>query len=58
MLPVSAGPNEWGHTFWFREEFFAAPIHYGFVVGVWFALGAGASVVIRHLWQLYLLWGF
>jgi methane/ammonia monooxygenase subunit C len=32
MILVSVGFNEWGHTFWFREEFFAAPIHYGFVI--------------------------
>ena len=31
MILVSVGFNEWGHTFWFREEFFAAPIHWGFV---------------------------
>ena len=31
MIFVSVGFNEWGHTFWFREEFFAAPIHWGFV---------------------------
>jgi methane/ammonia monooxygenase subunit C len=41
MILVSVGFNEWGHTFWFREEFFAAPIHWGFVLGVWFALGVG-----------------
>lgn len=45
MILVSVGFNEWGHTFWFREEFFAAPIHYGFVVGVWFALGVGGILL-------------
>jgi len=29
MILVSVGFNEWGHTFWFREEFFAAPISLG-----------------------------
>ncbi len=45
MILVSVGFNEWGHTFWFREEFFAAPIHWGFVVGVWFALGVGGILL-------------
>lgn len=45
MIFVSVGFNEWGHTFWFREEFFSAPIHWGFVVGVWFALGVGGILL-------------
>lgn len=45
MILVSVGYNEWGHTFWYREEFFAAPIHYGFVIGVWFALGVGGILL-------------
>ena len=45
MIFVSVGFNEWGHTFWFREEFFAAPIHWGFVTGVWFALGVGGILL-------------
>jgi methane/ammonia monooxygenase subunit C len=31
--------NEWGHTFWFMEELFVAPLHYGFVFFGWSALG-------------------
>lgn len=45
MILVSVGFNEWGHTFWYREEFFAAPIHWGFVVGVWFALAVGGILL-------------
>jgi len=45
MILVSVGFNEWGHTFWFREEFFAAPIHWGFVIGGWFALGVGGILL-------------
>jgi methane/ammonia monooxygenase subunit C len=45
MLLVSVGFNEWGHTFWFREEFFAAPIHWGFVISGWFALGVGGILL-------------
>ncbi len=37
ILP-NVGLNEWGHTFWFMEEVFVAPLHYGFVVFGWFAL--------------------
>lgn len=54
MIFVSVGFNEWGHTFWFREEFFAAPIHWGFVTGVWFALGVGGILLqqVSRLIQL------
>ena len=45
MILVSVGFNEWGHTFWFREEFFAAPIHWGFVIGGWFALAVGGILL-------------
>ena len=45
ILP-NVGLNEWGHTFWFMEEVFVAPLHYGFVVFGWFALAA-AGVLIQ-----------
>ncbi|MGH6834095.1 MAG: bacterial ammonia monooxygenase, subunit AmoC [Methylocella sp.] len=51
MLLVCIGFNEWGHTFWFREEFFAAPIHWGFVVGVWFGLGV-AGILLQQVSRL------
>ncbi len=41
MIFVAVGFNEWGHTFWFREELFGAYMHYAFVIGVWFALAVG-----------------
>jgi methane/ammonia monooxygenase subunit C len=31
MILPNVGLNEWGHTFWFMEELFVAPLHYGFV---------------------------
>lgn len=34
VLP-NLGLNEWGHTFFYAEELFAAPIHWGFVVFGW-----------------------
>jgi methane/ammonia monooxygenase subunit C len=49
MIFVSVGFNEWGHTFWFREEFFAAPK--GFVTGVWFALGVG-GILLQQVTRL------
>ncbi len=39
MIVPNVGLNEWGHTFWFMEELFVAPLHYGFVFFGWFALG-------------------
>ena len=38
MILPNVGLNEWGHTFWFMEELFVAPLHYGFVFFGWFAL--------------------
>jgi methane/ammonia monooxygenase subunit C len=40
MILPNVGLNEWGHTFWFMEELFVAPLHYGFVFFGWMALGA------------------
>jgi methane/ammonia monooxygenase subunit C len=37
IIFVAVGFNEWGHTFWFREEL----LHYAFVIRVWFALAVG-----------------
>ena len=45
MLLPSVGYNEWGHTFWFREELFASPVHYGFVISVWFALALEGTIL-------------
>ncbi|MEW5058320.1 methane monooxygenase/ammonia monooxygenase subunit C [Cycloclasticus sp. 46_83_sub15_T18] len=41
MILPNVGLNEWGHTFWFMEELFSAPIHWGFVVLGWTALALG-----------------
>ncbi|HBC55718.1 MAG TPA: methane monooxygenase/ammonia monooxygenase subunit C [Gammaproteobacteria bacterium] len=35
MIMPNLGLNEWGHTFFYAEELFAAPIHWGFVVLAW-----------------------
>ncbi len=55
MILVSVGFNEWGHTFWFREEFFAAPIHWGFAIGVWFALGVSGILLQQVMRMIELL---
>lgn len=39
MILPNVGFNEWGHTFWFMEELFAAPLHWGFVFFGWATLG-------------------
>lgn len=45
MLLPNVGLNEWGHTFWFMEELFIAPAHYGVVIFVWLALGIGGILL-------------
>jgi methane/ammonia monooxygenase subunit C len=35
MIMPNYGFNEWGHTFFYAEELFAAPIHWGFVLLGW-----------------------
>ena len=45
MVLPNVGFNEWGHAFWFMEEYFTAPLHYGFVVFGWAILGAGGMLV-------------
>lgn len=44
-----AGPvvafNEWGHTFFYAEELFAAPVHWGFVVAIFFLVFLGGFVL-------------
>lgn len=39
LIMPNLGLNEWGHTFFYAEELFAAPIHWGFVVMGWGLFG-------------------
>lgn len=39
LIGPNLGYNEWGHTFFYAEELFGAPIHWGFVVLGWGFLG-------------------
>lgn len=45
MIMPNLGFNEWGHTFFYAEELFAAPIHWGFVLLGWSAFAAGGFLV-------------
>jgi methane/ammonia monooxygenase subunit C len=47
MIFPNVGLNEWGHTFWFMEELFVAPLHWMFVFFGWFTLAIfGVSLQI------------
>lgn len=45
LIMPNVGFNEWGHTFFYAEELFAAPIHWGFVVLGWSFFAAGGLLV-------------
>jgi len=45
MIMPNLGFNEWGHTFFYAEELFAAPIHWGFVTLGWALFAIGGLVV-------------
>ncbi|HEY9135235.1 MAG TPA: methane monooxygenase/ammonia monooxygenase subunit C [Pseudomonadales bacterium] len=45
MIMPNLGFNEWGHTFFYAEELFAAPIHWGFVTLGWAVFGIGGLIV-------------
>ena len=56
MIIPNVGLNEWGHTFWFMEELFVAPLHWGFVFFGWMALGV-FGVVLQILGRIHSLIG-
>ena len=45
MILPNVGLNEWGHAFWFMEEIFAAPLHWGFVILGWAGLALGGVLI-------------
>lgn len=50
LILANLGYNEWGHAFWFTEEIFSHPLHWGFTVLGWTGLALGGvllQVVIR-----------
>jgi len=59
MIMPNYGFNEWGHTFFYAEELFAAPIHWGFVFLGWslFFLVPLAFQIISRMTRLIALTG-
>ena len=45
LIMPNLGFNEWGHTFFYAEELFAAPIHWGFVVLGWGLFGLSGFLI-------------
>ena len=45
LIMPNVGFNEWGHTFFYAEELFAAPIHWGFVALGWGFFGVTGFMV-------------
>lgn len=45
LIMPNLGFNEWGHTFFYAEELFAAPVHWGFVLLGWSAFAAGGFLI-------------
>ena len=54
LVMPNLGFNEWGHTFFYAEELFAAPIHWGFVTLGWavFALGGLIVQILNRIVKL------
>ena len=54
LIMPNLGFNEWGHTFFYAEELFAAPIHWGFVFLGWalFAIGGFVTQLIIRIIEL------
>jgi len=53
ILP-NLGYNEFGHAFWLMEEYFSAPLHWGFVVLGWSVLALGGVLlqIAQHIYEL------
>ena len=59
MSLPNVGLNEWGHAFWFMEELFSAPLHWGFVVLAWAGLfqgGLATQIIARFSNLLDVQW--
>jgi len=54
LIMPNLGFNEWGHTFFYAEELFAAPIHWGFVFLGWglFAIGGLMIQILQRVREL------
>ena len=45
LIMPNVGFNEWGHTFFYAEEVFSAPVHWGFAALGLALLGLGGVVI-------------
>jgi len=54
LIMPNLGYNEWGHTFFYAEELFAAPVHWGFVMLGWgfFAISGFLLELINRMLKL------
>jgi len=55
LILANLGYNEWGHAFWFTEEIFSHPLHWGFTVLGWTGLGLGGVLlqVVMRMSELF-----
>lgn len=55
LILANLGYNEWGHAFWFTEEIFSHPLHWGFTVLGWTGLALGGVLlqVIMRMSELF-----
>jgi methane/ammonia monooxygenase subunit C len=57
MILPNVGYNVWGHAFWLMEEYFTAPLHWGFVVLGWTVLMlAGLAIQVAVRMALLMKW--
>lgn len=54
LIMPNLGYNEWGHTFFYAEELFSAPVHWGFVLLGWAFFFAGGMFmqILRRVTDL------
>jgi len=55
LILANLGYNEWGHAFWFTEEIFSHPLHWGFTVLGWTGLALGGVLlqVVMRMSELF-----
>lgn len=59
MILPNVGYNEWGHAYWFTEEIFSHPLHWGFPILGWTGLALGGALVqvMSRMSQLFIQLG-
>jgi methane/ammonia monooxygenase subunit C len=55
LILANLGYNEWGHAFWFTEEIFSHPLHWGFTILGWTGLALGGVLlqVVMRMSELF-----